>query len=133
METKVKYITTKAQCAKQISDNVCDGCGRQVVPIKTVDNSGAPTYWAGCFHGGQDGNFTWGCKKDVYEYARKMVLDGMYSLDRKNYYDFDSWLRAQTVQACRMIDRFNAVKNGKTPYMTLEQLKKNMNGFFNQP
>lgn len=46
-----KFSVTKRQCQELINrvvDGVCPGCGGKVTPMKTVDNAGTPTYWAGC-------------------------------------------------------------------------------------
>jgi hypothetical protein len=69
----MKYQNTKKQCQKEIDDsgNVCDGCGGEITPIKTVDNSGNPTYWRGCEHCSV---FTYGCNEKVWEIARYMVM-----------------------------------------------------------
>ena len=82
---KTKYQTTKQQCQKQIDelDNVCDRCGRKIIPIKTVNNGGEPTYWPGCMHGqtGKDawGHFTQGVKKWIFDLASKLVLEDSLS------------------------------------------------------
>ena len=41
----MKYQTTKAECQKKINanGNVCDRCGRDIKPLKTVNNAGEPT------------------------------------------------------------------------------------------
>ena len=51
--TKVKeYRTTKEECQRRIDERacVCPGCGGPIIPFETVDNSGNPTFWAGCEH-----------------------------------------------------------------------------------
>jgi len=47
-----KYIVTKKECEEEIKtrNRVCEGCGGKLTPIRTVDNSSNPTYWAGCKH-----------------------------------------------------------------------------------
>lgn len=66
------YQTTKEDCQKNIN-GVCEGCGRKLEPIETVDNSGQPTFWQGCnhcqcFRGGVDSKY--------FEVARALVEKG---------------------------------------------------------
>lgn len=73
MTTEIKkYKTTKEQCQERIdrSPVVCPGCGGVIVPLETVDNSGDPTFWAGCTKCQQ---FTNGFPPRVFEIAKKMV------------------------------------------------------------
>jgi len=63
------YITTKDQCAKQIS-GVCSGCGGQIEPIETIDNGHNPTYWPGCK---TCMCFDYGVSEKIYKAARKLV------------------------------------------------------------
>jgi len=76
-----KFIITRHKCQKEIDrrGNVCDRCGRKIVPMKTTDNARNPTYWAGCYHGGNDGwgTFTIGVTTDIYKMAVKMVCHGI--------------------------------------------------------
>ena len=55
-ETKV-YRITEEQCKEQVRGRVCPGCGGELRPIETVDNSDNPTFWSGCTACNQ---FTWG-------------------------------------------------------------------------
>lgn len=66
------YKTTKRQCQQQINkwQNVCTQCGGVLTPIKTVDNSGDPTYWAGCESCQKFDN---GTKEHIYKIASRMV------------------------------------------------------------
>lgn len=130
---KTKYQVTKKQCQLKIDElnNVCDRCGRKIVPIKTVNNCGEPTYWAGCMHGtkGKDawGNFTSGVKKEVYDLAVKLVLDNSISFgitydDKKNGY-FDYAWQSAVQRACDKISHIEWMKTNKPRY-TKKQLKK---------
>lgn len=68
------YKTTFEQCKKRIGkDDVCEGCGGKLEPIKTVDNSGDPTFWIGCKH---CMCFRGGIKKEYWEIARQLVKEG---------------------------------------------------------
>jgi hypothetical protein len=64
----MKYITSKSECIKNGLVSSC--CGKLLQPIKTVDNSGRPTYWPGCV---KHGYFDYGVKRRVFEIAVKMV------------------------------------------------------------
>ncbi len=109
----MKYQITKKQAQTQINElnNVCDRCGRKLIPLKTVDNSNNPTYWVGCYHGkdgidGAWGTFTNGVKKDVYKLAYKLVLeDGLYlNMEKDEGSDFDYLFQngvSKVVQNCR--------------------------------
>lgn len=80
----MKYQTTKIQCSKQIPANhVCEGCGHSLVPIRTHDNSGQPTYWVGCMNKWCC-VFTYGVHKNQYKLARKIVKSGRIYLEDKN-------------------------------------------------
>ncbi len=71
----MKYVTTKKRCESQIGDVVCPGCGGKVVPIRTVDNAGNPTYWSGCNYCQK---FTPGCKKEIRKIAKELVIRNRY-------------------------------------------------------
>lgn len=49
---------------------VCDGCGGELKPMKTVDNGGNPTYWGGCE---RCSKYCWGVSKFVYKIAKRLV------------------------------------------------------------
>ena len=70
MSEAKQYQTTAEQCAK-IIHGVCSQCGGELVPIETVDNSGAPTFWAGCE---ECQRFCWGVSRRLWEIAREMVV-----------------------------------------------------------
>lgn len=74
VDEKKKYKITFAECAEKIF-GVCDGCGGKLEPLETVDNSGDPTFWAGCK---SCQKFCWGVKKEVYDIAKVMVEDEGY-------------------------------------------------------
>lgn len=68
----IEYRTTREECQRKIDElnYVCPGCGGPIVPFKTEDNSGHPTFWAGCEHCQQ---FTNGFPPKVFEIAKKLV------------------------------------------------------------
>jgi len=82
------YKTTFEQCKKRIGkDDVCEGCGGKLEPIKTVDNSGDPTFWVGCKH---CMCFRGGIKKEYWEIARRLVKEDIilpYSHLHKSEYE----------------------------------------------
>lgn len=71
----MKYKITKARCQKMIN-GICRRCGGGLVPFKTVDNAGDPTYWAGC---PKCSVFDWGCKPEIYEIAKQLVDSCYYT------------------------------------------------------
>ena len=121
-----KYITTKEECQKKINEsgNICEYCGRSLIAIETVDNSRNPTYWAGCTHVdnidgiGNFGVFTSGVPKDIFELAKKIVLDGevYYKHMYKNEYSIDMisrtyWVQTQTAGWARFLMRLRYLEN----------------------
>ena len=128
----MKYETTKIQCQKRIDElnNICDYCGRKIVPMKTTDNAGSPTYWAGCQHGGDSGHFTCGVPKEIFKLARKLVLNGEIYYDDDNKSDYNKnkdlklyWIESQTSGFARFIQKINYLKNNK-PRKTLTEFIK---------
>ena len=96
------YKTTFEQCKKRIGENdVCEGCGGKLEPIKTVDNSGCPTFWVGCKH---CMCFRGGIKKEYWEIARQLIKENRLipysfkpkSLDEDTKENKDYWLDTQT-------------------------------------
>jgi len=69
------YQISKEDCAKQIS-GVCPGCGGELEPIETVNNSNQPTYWVGCMH---CQSFCCGVDKHTQKLARSIVESGYLS------------------------------------------------------
>lgn len=63
------YVTTKEQCQSMIK-GVCGGCGGDLEPLETVDNSGAPTFWVGCK---QCMCFRAGVDRRYFEIARDLI------------------------------------------------------------
>jgi hypothetical protein len=133
IEKKITYQVTKKQCQEQIdkANNVCDRCGRKIVPIKTVNNGGEPTYWAGCFHGdtskGAWGNFTHGVKKEIYDLAYKLVLDDSltFGMKKREDSDFDYLFESAVSHACGIIDLIEYMKIMKEKLRyTKEELEK---------
>lgn len=109
-----EYKTTKEECWDRIK-GVCDGCGGELVPMETVDNSDSPTYWAGCEHCSK---FCWGVDKKVWEIARKLVLErnwrpysSMSEGDYKTEAEKEYWLDSQTAGAVRQV--YDVINIGK--------------------
>lgn len=74
-EAKIKeYRTTREECQRKIDElnNVCPGCGGPLIPFDTVDNSGAPTFWAGCE---VCSTFSNGVRPRIFKIASKMVKE----------------------------------------------------------
>src|SRR3990167_3990518 len=117
-----KYQIIKAECQRQIDKlgNVCDMCGRNIIPLKTVDNSGNPTYWAGCMHGQNMGNFTTGVPKEIYELACKLVLNGeRYYTNIENpktENEKQYWFERQVRGVAGLIRQIEYLKNNKPRY-----------------
>lgn len=115
----MKYQTTKKQCQEEINklNKVCEYCGRKPVPIKTVDNDENPTYWIGCRHGGDWGNFIIGVDKEIYDLAKKLVLDdSCYLKMHKETKDFNHDFQASVRRACDILEEVERMKNGKPRY-----------------
>lgn len=70
-----EYVTSKEDCLFAIIKNncVCHGCGGEMEPIETVDNSGRPTFWSGCL---KCSHFTSGVPPHVFQIAALMVDRG---------------------------------------------------------
>lgn len=75
MPETIEYQITKDKCQSMIK-GVCSGCGGQLEPMETVDNSGNPTYWSGC---PKCEVFDWGCDPLVFEIAKHMVTEDKYT------------------------------------------------------
>ena len=131
-----EYVVTKEECQSSIDkyNYVCERCGQKLVPIKTVDNSGNPTYWSGCMHGTEVGNFTQGVPRDVYKLAYKLVLDdGLYFTTGKYKYDvvsndFDYWFGNSMEKVCNIITSIEYMKTHKPRY-TKTELHKNYKSY----
>lgn len=70
-----KYEISKEYCSNMIGSAVCPSCGESVKPMETVNNSGNPTFWAGCEPCGQFSN---GVPRRVYNIAKELVEDCGY-------------------------------------------------------
>lgn len=115
----MKYQITKKICQKAIDErgNVCSYCGRDIVPIKTVDNSNNPTYWPGCMHGSDAGNFGVGVKKKVFELAERLICDGKRSfphMEKQEYWTHPEmrlyWFEHQVSGMCTNILQMEYLK-----------------------
>lgn len=112
-----KYQESKAECQKKIK-GVCEGCGGKLSPIKTVNNSGEPTYWVGCEH---CSCFRVGIDRKYWEIARKLIENNElvpYSHMRRSEYEntpeeLDYWLDTQTSGLSLNIRRIDYLLNEK--------------------
>lgn len=116
---KKPYQITKKACQKGIDERsfVCSYCGRDLVPIETVDNANNLTFWAGCMHGTDSGNYGVGVPKEVFELAEKLVCDGerAYShLDKSEYWATPEarlyWFQSQVSRMCSRIQQMEYLK-----------------------
>lgn len=102
------YAITKEQCQAQIDkkeNGVCPGCGGQITPLETVNNSGEPTYWAGCEHCQV---FTYPVDKMIFDIADRVVKDGsVIRYNRKPYQateeDLEYWLDTERRGVCEYV------------------------------
>jgi hypothetical protein len=114
---KSKYVISKKQCEDNIK-GVCEGCGGKLSAIKTVDNSGNPTYWQGCkrcmcFRGGIELKY--------FKVARILVEEGEclpYSSMRKiDYQDtperIQYYFDTQTAGLSYTIKRIHKLLDGE--------------------
>ena len=105
-----KYQTTKSQCQEKIDkviDGVCGGCGGKVTPLETVDNSGEPTYWAGCEH---CSIFTYPVSVRLYKTAQALLDDHEYVYEMQPYKATDDelsyWRDTESRALCNKIDKY---------------------------
>ena len=134
-DNTMKYQTTKEKCQKRINElnNVCDRCGRKIKPMKTVDNSGSPTFWAGCFHGSRgkyaSGHYTRGVTKEIFNLAEKLVCDGeRFSSNFKGDYKNSPeerlyWFQTEVKGFCGLLGIIEWLKKNK-PRKTKNQFLK---------
>ncbi len=115
----MKYQITKKQCQKAINErgNVCSYCGRDIVPIKTVNNANEPTYWPGCYHGTDAGNYGAGVPKEIFELAERLICAGEkgYShMDKQEYWTHPDmrlyWFEHQVSGMCTNILQMEYLK-----------------------
>lgn len=116
----MEYVVSKEVCEKLIAEGgkVCEGCGRELVAIETVDNSNRPTFWQGCEH---CQCFRRGVDPIYFRVARQLVEDGTIipygHMCRKDYgktpenleYYFDS----QTAGLSHIIKQIHLLIEGK--------------------
>lgn len=104
-----QYQTTRQECQQRIK-GVCEGCGRELEPIETIDNSGNPTFWIGCNH---CSCFRSGVKKLYFEIARSLVekeiiIPYSHMVRKKEDKDHEEyWLDSQTAGLSHSIARIH--------------------------
>ena len=97
------FMISKEACEHMGAGKVCSYCGDPVVPIRTVDNIGNPTYWPGCESCHVASVFL-GVQPWVYKSAVGMV-DGLgfkpygYEVERKS----------QISKTCSLVIQFYSV------------------------
>ena len=69
-----EYKISKEQCQTNIN-GVCSHCGGELVPLETVDNAGAPTFWIGCE---SCSRFESGVSPEIFKAAEKLVTQFGY-------------------------------------------------------
>ena len=106
-----EYQITKEQCQKLIH-GVCEGCGRELASIETIDNAGNPTFWVGCNH---CLCFRCGIERIYFEIARELVENNeiipYHSMDRHEYENdkerLDFYFDSQTAGLSQIIKRIH--------------------------
>jgi hypothetical protein len=107
-------MTTKQECESRINGRVCDGCGRPLTAIETVDNAGRPTFWSGCEH---CESFRNGVTERHFKISRKIIEEGIvtpYTYMNKCDYDnsperLEYWLASQTAGLSRYMAHIEAI------------------------
>jgi len=101
-----KYQISKKECMESIH-GVCNGCGRKLKPIETVDNSGNPTFWAGCI---KCERFCNGVDKTIWRIARNLVENDKLILykdilrsENNNEEELEKYLSYQTDRASYVV------------------------------
>ena len=133
-----KYITNKEECEAKINkDFVCERCGRSIIAMETVDNSGNPTFWSGCWHTDNPtkdswGHFTSGVPKHIYEMAEKLVCEeGSYysHIDKSEYKDSSEqrlyWFETQMSGWASLLGKIEYLKNNPARKTKQEVLEDN--------
>lgn len=100
---------TKDKCESMIENRVCPSCGGKLEALSTRDNSGNPTFWAGC---NTCQRFSWGVNPHVFAVAKEMVDNNSYipysHLGVKENHppeEWPEWYRSQYSGACSDITR----------------------------
>lgn len=110
MNKNTKQLSVPAHTQRTLeSGRVCTGCGGKLEGIKTVDNSGSPTVWAGCnkcsiFNGGVD--------REIYIVARRLVMEdherpysSMSESDYKTVEEKEYYFSCQIQGMSRLVSR----------------------------
>jgi hypothetical protein len=131
----MKYEQSKKECQKKIDElnNVCDRCGKKIVPLKTVNNSGEPTYWAGCLHGDKEcGHFTHGVTKETFDLATKLVLENSYDFGLQHNDEEIGFVYAWENAVYRNCDKLKHIEYIKNaiPRYCKEELIRNHKKYF---
>jgi len=103
------FKISKKSCQDNIR-GVCGQCGGERTPIKTVDNVGNPTYWAGCekcniFCSGVDPKIHLIAKKLVTEhgYVHYSHMGNRADIENKPEPEKEYWELSQIGGACDLV------------------------------
>lgn len=130
----MKYDITKSECKKNIDKqwNVCNYCWRNLIPIKTVNNSWIKTYWIWCNHWTKWDNTRWHftnwVSKEIYKLAKKLVLNNWICWCLKSSSDFNYSFYNAIKYACDRIQDIEYMKTHKSRY-TISELKDDFDKF----
>lgn len=106
---ETQYDITKERCQTMIdrSPVVCPCCGGKLEPLETVNNSGVPTFWAGC---AACQSFSWGFSPEVFKIANHMVRERHYQhyshmprLFNPTPAEEDYWYKSQIGGTCSLV------------------------------
>lgn len=67
------YKISEKACRENHIFGVCSRCRGEIKPMETVDNSGDPTFWAGC---SECNVFDCGVPERIYDISEKLVDSG---------------------------------------------------------
>lgn len=101
------YQDTKEECQSRIK-GVCEGCGGELEPIETVNNSGQPTFWVGCkkcscFRSGVDKKY-WKIARTLIEKGQLIPYEHLSRHDYEGSKDkLDFWFDSQTAGLSHVI------------------------------
>lgn len=120
MSKKKRYQTTKKRCLEMIN-GVCSSCGGKLTAIKTVDNSGNPTFWGGCE---KCSKLCWGVDVKIWKTARILVekrrviaYSSMKESEYKSAEEKEYWLNVQTsgvtIIVADVLVEYNKLVKGK--------------------
>lgn len=100
-ETKLlKKFQISFEDCKGMIKGVCDGCGGQLVPIETIDNSNNPTHWPHC---PVCSKYHWGTPEYIHNIAKKMVVENRFIAYRHMDGDEHNYQQSQISGTCDIV------------------------------